>query len=108
MISHSIYLHVYLLNHVDVDGKHNLKDRSIILSTSNLIMIGSVTELKGLTKTERPMVVPTTLFRQDILLLRFLVRNSYGKNIMMSTFGMEFLEWNRGPHRLSDIDIAMG
>ena len=45
---------VYLLNNVGIAGKHNLKDRSIILATSYLLMTGSVTGLKGLTKIERP------------------------------------------------------
>ena len=45
---------VYMLNNIGVEGKHNLKDRSIILATSYLLMSGSVTVLKGLTKIERP------------------------------------------------------
>lgn len=45
---------VYVLNNVGIPGKHNLKDRSIILATSYLLMSGSVTGLKTLTKIERP------------------------------------------------------
>lgn len=45
---------VYVLNNVGIPGKHNLKDRSIILATSYLLMSGSVTGLKTLTKVERP------------------------------------------------------
>lgn len=45
---------VYALNNLGIKGKHNLKDRSIILGTSYLIMSGSVMGLKSLTKIERP------------------------------------------------------
>lgn len=45
---------VYGLNLMGVKGKHNLKDRSIILGTSYLLMSGSVLGLKSLTKIERP------------------------------------------------------
>lgn len=45
---------VYLLNNIGIEGKHNLKDRSIILATSYILMAGSVTGIKNLTKIERP------------------------------------------------------
>lgn len=45
---------VYALNNFGVKGRHNLKDRSIILGTSYLMMTGSVLGLKSLTKVERP------------------------------------------------------
>lgn len=45
---------VYALNNLGIPGKHNLKDRSIILATSYLIMSGSVTGLKAITHIERP------------------------------------------------------
>ena len=45
---------VYGLNAFGVNGKHNFKDRSIILGTSYLIMSTSVLSLKSITKVERP------------------------------------------------------
>jgi hypothetical protein len=45
---------VYGLNLAGIQGKNNLKDRTIILGTSYLIMATTVTSLKHLTKVERP------------------------------------------------------
>ncbi|OXA93182.1 PA-phosphatase [Flavobacterium hercynium] len=45
---------VYSLNAFGVKGKHNLKDRSIILASSYLMMSATVFALKGITKVERP------------------------------------------------------
>ncbi|WP_281228913.1 phosphatase PAP2 family protein [Flavobacterium aquiphilum] len=45
---------VYALGALGVEGKNNLKDKSIILGTSFLIMTATVTGLKSITKVERP------------------------------------------------------
>ncbi|MDG3581024.1 phosphatase PAP2 family protein [Galbibacter pacificus] len=45
---------VYGLNMFGVKGKHNLKDRSIVLATSYLIMSSSILGLKTITRVERP------------------------------------------------------
>lgn len=45
---------VYGLNTAGIQGKNNLKDRSIILATSYLILSTSVLTLKSVTKIERP------------------------------------------------------
>lgn len=45
---------VYALNAFGVQGKNNLRDRSVILATSYLIMSGTVFGLKSWTKIERP------------------------------------------------------
>lgn len=45
---------VYGLNAFGIKGKHNLKDRTIILGTSYLLMSASVLSLKSITKVERP------------------------------------------------------
>jgi hypothetical protein len=45
---------VYALNTFGVKGKNNLKDRSIILASSYLMMSVSVFALKNITKVERP------------------------------------------------------
>lgn len=45
---------VYALNAFGIKGKNNLKDRSIILATSYLMMSTTVFALKHITKVERP------------------------------------------------------
>ena len=45
---------VYGLNAIGVEGKHDFKDRSIILATSYLLVSGTVLGLKSVTNVERP------------------------------------------------------
>lgn len=45
---------VYGLNALGIEGKNNLRDRSVILLTSQLIMTGTVFGLKSVTNIERP------------------------------------------------------
>lgn len=45
---------VYVLNNIGIEGKNNLKDRSIIFGTSYLIVAATVTGLKHTIKVERP------------------------------------------------------
>jgi len=45
---------VYALNLTGIQGKHKLKDRSIILATSYMIMAGTVFSLKSITHIQRP------------------------------------------------------
>ena len=45
---------VYALNNIGIKGKNNLRDRSIILATSYLLMSATVLPLKSVTKIERP------------------------------------------------------
>ncbi|TFG74685.1 MAG: phosphatase PAP2 family protein [Flavobacteriales bacterium] len=47
-------LSVYGLNALGIKGKHNFKDRTVILATSYLIMASSVVGLKKITRVERP------------------------------------------------------
>lgn len=47
-------LSVYALNAVGIKGKNNLKDRSIIMATSYVMLSATVLSLKSLTKVERP------------------------------------------------------
>lgn len=47
-------LSVYALNALGIKGKHNFRDRTIILVTSQLIMCGTTMSLKKLSKIERP------------------------------------------------------
>ncbi len=45
---------VYALNAFGVKGKHNFKDRTIIIGTSFLIMSATTLTLKNITKVQRP------------------------------------------------------
>lgn len=45
---------VYVLNNIGIEGKNNLKDRSIIMATSYALMAGSTLGIKSWTKIERP------------------------------------------------------
>ena len=47
-------LAVYGLNALGIQGKNNLRDRSIIMGTSYLLMSASVMSLKKITSVERP------------------------------------------------------
>ncbi|WPR70160.1 phosphatase PAP2 family protein [Flavobacterium sp. NG2] len=47
-------LTVYALNNLGLQGKHNLRDRSIIVATSYLLLSATVLPLKTITKVERP------------------------------------------------------
>lgn len=47
-------LAVYGLNLVGIQGKHNFKDRTVILATSYLIMSSTVLSLKSITHIQRP------------------------------------------------------
>lgn len=44
---------VYVLNNIGIEGKNNLKDRSIIMATSYALMAGSTLGIKSWTKIER-------------------------------------------------------
>lgn len=45
---------VYVLNAAGVKGRHNLRDQSVIMATSYLIMSASVLSMKSISKIERP------------------------------------------------------
>ncbi|UUF12909.1 MULTISPECIES: phosphatase PAP2 family protein [Flavobacterium] len=45
---------VYALNAFGVEGKNNMRDRSVILITSTIINVGTVFALKSLSNVERP------------------------------------------------------
>ena len=47
-------LSVYALNALGIKGKHNFRDRTMIMVTSQLIMLGTTMSLKKLSKIERP------------------------------------------------------
>jgi hypothetical protein len=47
-------LSVYALNLAGIEGKHNFRDRTAIMLTSNLIMLGATMSLKKIAGVERP------------------------------------------------------
>ncbi|MDF0708012.1 phosphatase PAP2 family protein [Flagellimonas okinawensis] len=51
---YSPFLSVYALNALGVEGKHNFKDRTIILGTAYLIMGATVNTIKKTSNVERP------------------------------------------------------
>ncbi|MGV9003576.1 phosphatase PAP2 family protein [Flavobacterium sp.] len=53
-IQYAPALSVYALNNLGIQGKNNLKDRSIVLGTSMALVFVSVTTIKKLTKVQRP------------------------------------------------------
>lgn len=59
---YSPFVSVYALNALGVQGKHNFKDRTIILGTAYLLMGGSVNILKKTTRVTRPDGSSTTSF----------------------------------------------
>ena len=73
---------------VGIKGKHNFKERTIILGTSYLIMSASVLSLKSITKVERPDGRLSIPFRQVIPQQHLQAQNFCGKNTKMFQFGM--------------------
>ncbi|MCW3465661.1 phosphatase PAP2 family protein [Chitinophaga nivalis] len=53
-IQYTPFAAVYLLNAVGIHGKHNLRDRTMILGISALITAGTIQGLKRITDEERP------------------------------------------------------
>lgn len=110
---------VYLLNNVGIAGKHNLKDRSIILATSYLLMTGTVTGLKGLTKIERPDGSANNSFPSGHTATAFSgaeflwqeykdVNIWYGISGYAVAAGTGFFRIYNGRHWLSDVAMGAG
>ena len=110
---------VYLLNNVGIAGKHNLKDRSIILATSYLLMTGSVTGLKSLTKIERPDGSANNSFPSGHTATAFSgseflwhaykdVNIWYGISGYAVAAGTGFFRIYNGRHWLSDVAMGAG
>lgn len=59
---YSPFLSVYALNAMGIQGKHNFKDRTIVLGTAYLIMGGSVNILKKTINVTRPDGSSSTSF----------------------------------------------
>lgn len=110
---------VYILNNVGIPGKHNLKDRSIILATSYLLMAGSVTGLKDLTKIERPDGSANNSFPSGHTATAFSgaeylwqeykdVNIWYGISGYAIAAGTGFFRIYNGRHWLSDVAMGAG
>nr|WP_288979101.1 phosphatase PAP2 family protein [uncultured Allomuricauda sp.] len=59
---YSPFVSVYALNAMGIQGKHNFKDRTIVLGTAYLLMGGSVNILKKTTRVTRPDGSSSTSF----------------------------------------------
>ena len=53
-IQYAPFASVYVLNSIGIKGKHNFRDRTLLLGTSFIIMTGTVMSLKSMSKIERP------------------------------------------------------
>lgn len=80
---------VYGLNALGIKGKNNLKDRSIILASSYLMMSASVFALKNITKVERPDGSSNNSFPSGHTATAFAGAELCIRNIKTNRFGME-------------------
>lgn len=86
---------VYGLNAAGIKGKHNLKDRSIILGTSLLISSAIVLPTKHLVREERPdgsnkLSFPSGHTAVAFVTAQFMFREYQGDNFWLSLAGYPF------------------
>jgi Membrane-associated phospholipid phosphatase len=86
---------VYGLNALGVQGKHDFKDRSIILATSLLISTAIVTPTKHLIKERRPdgsnnLSFPSGHTATAFATAHFMFREYRGNNMLLSLLGYPF------------------
>jgi len=110
---------VYALNNLGIKGKNNLKDRSIVLGTSYLMMSASVLSLKTITKVERPDGSSTNSFPSGHTATAFSgaeflwqeykdVNIWYGISGYIVATGTGFFRIYNGRHWLSDVVMGAG
>ncbi|WP_298221528.1 phosphatase PAP2 family protein [Flavobacterium sp.] len=110
---------VYVLNNVGIKGKNNLKDRSIILATSYVLMSGSVMSLKTITQIERPDGSANNSFPSGHTATAFSgaeflwqeykdVSVWYGISGYLVATGTGFFRIYNGRHWLSDVAMGAG
>jgi hypothetical protein len=110
---------VYALNNVGIKGKNNLKDRTIILATSYLIMSSTVLVLKDVTKVERPDGSGNNSFPSGHTATAFMgaellwqeykdVSIWYGVAGYVVATGTGFFRIYNGRHWLSDVAMGAG
>ncbi|WP_317046233.1 phosphatase PAP2 family protein [Flavobacterium sediminis] len=81
------FVSVYALNGLGLQGKHDFKDRTIILATAYLLMGGTVYALKTTTKVERPDGSTNNSFPSGHTATAFMGQNFYIRNTKIYLFG---------------------
>lgn len=110
---------VYLLNNIGIDGKNNLKDRSIIMATSYALMAGSTLGIKSWTKIDRPDGSSNNSFPSGHTATAFAgaeflwqeykdVNIWYGISGYAVAAGTGFFRIYNGRHWLSDVAMGAG
>lgn len=110
---------VYILNNIGIEGKNNLKDRSIILATSYVLMAGTTLGLKSVTHIERPDGSSNNSFPSGHTATAFAgaeflwqeykdVNIWYGISGYAVAAGTGFFRIYNGRHWLSDVAMGAG
>ena len=110
---------VYLLNNICIEGKNNLKDRSIIMATSYVLMAGTTLGIKSWTKIERPDGSSNNSFPSGHTATAFAgaeflwqeykdVNIWYGITGYAVAAGTGFFRIYNGRHWLSDVAMGAG
>jgi len=110
---------VYLLNNIGIEGKNNLKDRSIIMANSYALMAGSTLGIKSWTKIERPDGSSNNSFPSGHTATAFAgaeflwqeykdVNIWYGISGYAVAAGTGFFRIYNGRHWLSDVAMGAG
>jgi len=110
---------VYALNNLGIKGRNNLRDRSVILATSYIIMSGSVVGLKSLTRVERPDGSSKNSFPSGHTATAFMgaeflwqeykdVNIWYGISGYVVATGTGLFRIYNGRHWLSDVTMGAG
>ena len=113
------FLSVYALNSLGIQGKHNFKDRTIILGSAYLIMAGTVNVLKHTAPVERPDGTSTNSFPSGHTATAFMgaeflyqeykeVSILYGITGYVIATGTGFFRMYNDRHWLTDVAAGAG
>lgn len=119
IVQYTPALSVYGLNSLGIKGKHNLKDRSIILGTAFIIMGTSVFGMKKITKVNRPDDSNITSFPSGHTATAFMgaeflyqeykdVSIWYGISGYVVASGVAYLRIYNNRHWLTDVVAGAG